>query len=164
MNDRRGQIGLLAVATLAGALVVGVTQEMFFRSAAVHAQANPPASAPSAIPKHGMGKKLWVILVTDVPGGRASEPDAIRRHLAHQVDLEKQGIMFGAGPVSDAQGKHEYGMIIVRADSAEDAKRIAESDPMQNEGRRTYTLHEWTLNEGRLGVTLNYSDGTFTVN
>jgi len=139
---------------------MGVAQEIVFKSAAVHAQEN----AQSAIPKHGMGKKLWVILVTDVPGGRASEPDAIRRHLAHQVDLEKRGIMFGAGPVSDVQGKHEYGRIFVRADSADEAKRIAESDPMQNEGRRTYTLHEWTLNEGRLGLTLNFSDGTYLLN
>ena len=152
---RRG--ALLAAVALGSALTMSVVEGRFFKSAAVHAQEN----TQNAVPKHGLEKKLWVILVTDVPGGRASEPDAIRRHLAHQVDLEKQGIMFGAGPVSDAQGKHEYGMIIVRADSAEEAKRIAESDPMQKEGRRTYTLHEWTLNEGRLNLTVNFSDGTY---
>lgn len=145
---------------LLGALIMNFAQEMYSKNASVHAQ----EAAPNVIPKHGLEKKLWVLLVTDVPGGRASEPDAIRRHLAHQVDLEKRGIMFGAGPVADAQGKHEYGMIIVRAGSAAEAKTIAESDPMQNEGRRTYTLHEWTLNEGRLNLTVNFSDGSYLLN
>jgi uncharacterized protein len=160
MENRFSRTVLLLAVALGSALLALATQRMFFPSAAVHAQEN----AQTALPKHGMGKKLWVILVTDVPGGRASEPDAGRRHLAHQVDLEKRGIMFGAGPVTDPSGKHEYGMIIVRADSADEAKRIAESDPMQSEGRRTYTLHEWTLNEGRIGLTMDYSDGTFKMN
>jgi len=160
MKNRFRYAVLLLIAALVSTLAAGAIQKLSFTSATVHAQEN----AQDVIPKHGMGKKLWVILVTDVPGGRASEPDAVRRHLAHQVDLEKRGIMFGAGPISDPQGKHEYGMIIVRADSAEGAKRIAESDPMQNEGRRTYTLHEWTLNEGRLGLTLNFSDGSYLLN
>jgi uncharacterized protein len=160
MSNRIKQGTLLAAVALGGALTMGVAQEMFLRSTTVHAQENPQ----NVIPKHGLEKKLWVIQVTDVPGGRASEIDAIRRHLAHQVDLEKQGIMFGAGPVSNAEGKHEYGMIIVRAASAEEAKAIAESDPMQKEGRRTYTLHEWTLNEGRLNLTINFSDGSYVLN
>ena len=70
MKDRLRHGALLMAVALGGALVMGVAQEMFFKSAAVHAQEN----AQSAIPKHGMGKKLWVILVTDVPGGRASQP------------------------------------------------------------------------------------------
>lgn len=160
MKDRLRRGALLAAVALGSALIMSVADGTLFENTAVHAQ----ETTRNPIPKHGLEKKLWVILVTDVPGGRASEPDAVRRHLAHQVDLEKRGIMFGAGPVSDAQGKHEYGMIIVRADSAEEAKRIAESDPMQNEGRRTYTLHEWTLNEGRLNLTVNFSDGSYVLN
>jgi len=103
-------------------------------------------------------KKLWVIITTNV---REIDPEALQRHLAHQVKLEKQGIMFGAGPVYDTKGKREYGMVIVRADSVEDATIIADSDPMHRDGFRTYTLHRWTLNEGRFNVTVNFSDGTY---
>jgi uncharacterized protein len=144
---------LVAAAFLAGALTMGAVQQASSQNA-------PPLNP---VGPHGLGKQLWIIEATDVPG-KPFDLELTKRHLAHQVDLEKQGIMFGAGPLVHADGSPEYGMIVVRADSAEDAKRIADSDPMQQEGHRTYTLHKWTVNEGRITLTVNFSSGTYTLN
>jgi uncharacterized protein YciI len=102
--------------------------------------------------------QLWVIMATDNPR-KPYANDIFKRHIAHQVELEKKGVLFGAGPFFDTAGKREFGVIIVRASSALEAKAIADSDPMHIEGYRTYTLHRWRLNEGRISLTVDYSDG-----
>ena len=87
--------------------------------------------------------------------------DYLPAHLAHQVDLEKRGIMFGAGPLykeSATGGPPMAGMIIIRAESFEQAKEIADSDPMHANGIRTYTVRQWSLNEGTFNVRVNFSD------
>ena len=105
-------------------------------------------------------KKLWIIETRPVPGA-ADNPTVLRAHMYHQRDLEQAGVMFGAGPVSNVKGEFEYGMIIVRADSREAAQKIADSDPMHMANLRTYTLHEWLLNEGQMRVSVNFSDGSY---
>lgn len=109
-----------------------------------------------------LGKTLWVIMTR---GAEGAEPDkeALQAHMQHQFRLESEGVMFGAGPLFDADGKPVGGMIIIRAADRQEAIRIADSDPMHARGLRTYTLHEWMLNEGHLSITLDYSRGTFTL-
>jgi uncharacterized protein len=105
-------------------------------------------------------KKLWVILtrgVADQEKIRAVVPD----HLRHQVTLEKQGVLFGAGPLTDEAGNHTgTGLIIIRAANATEARRIADSDPMHAAGVRTYELCQWSMNEGRLQVSFDISDAS----
>jgi uncharacterized protein YciI len=155
----------IAAAFLAGALTMGAVQQASSQSAPVPSVASAVASAKPGTPigPHGLNKPLWIIEATDVPG-KPADLDLTKRHLAHQVDLEKQGIMFGAGPLVHEDGSPEYGMIVIRADSAAEARRIADSDPMHQSGHRTYTLHKWTLNEGRITLVVNFSDGTYALN
>ena len=85
----------------------------------------------------------------------------IEEHLKFQVDLEKRGAMFGAGPFFadneiDWQGE---GMVIIRAQSLDEAHQVAASDPMHTSGARSYTVRPWLLNEGTLTVQMFYSDG-----
>ena len=60
-----------------------------------------------------------------------------------------------AGSLSDETGElmSGTGMIIFQAESEEDAKHFADSDPMHASGARTYTLHRWAVNEGRLQLS-----------
>jgi uncharacterized protein YciI len=109
-----------------------------------------------------LGKTLWVV-ITRAAEGAEPDPAAMEAHMAHQMRLEQEGIMFGAGPLYDADGNIQGGMIIIRADSAEDARRIADSDPMHARGLRVYTLQRWMLNEGHISITLDYARGTFTL-
>lgn len=105
-----------------------------------------------------LGMKLWVITTKTVVDRDKIAP-LLQAHLDHQVRLEKQGVMFGAGPLRNPDGSRaDLGLIVIRADGAEEARRIADSDPMHQAGVRTYTLHEWTLNEGRVVVSIDFSD------
>jgi uncharacterized protein len=125
--------------------------------AAAPAADNPPPEVSGMLQM-----QLWVMFATDVPS-KPYANDIFARHIAHQVELEKSGVMFAAGPLIDIKGQRELGMIIIRANSAEQAKVIADSDPMYQEGYRTYTLHRWRLNEGHLNLAIDYSTGKATI-
>ncbi len=86
---------------------------------------------------------------------KASQPD----HLIYQAELESMGQLAFAGPLSDESGDHMQGvgLIIYRADSLEDARVMAENDPMHKSGARDYTLRRWMLNEGSLTLSVGLS-------
>ncbi len=106
-------------------------------------------------------KRLWVV-ITKAVGPPEKLAGMLDAHLEHQIRLEKEGIMFGAGPLSHEDGsKTGTGMIIIRAQSAEEARMIADQDPFHSSGLRTYTLQQWSLNEGRLNITIDFSDQTY---
>ncbi|OUM90802.1 MAG: hypothetical protein BAA01_07440 [Bacillus thermozeamaize] len=60
-------------------------------------------------------------------------------HLEYVNRLYKENKVLMAGPFTDGKG----GMVIYRADSFEEAKRLAEADPVVAEGARTLELREW---------------------
>jgi uncharacterized protein YciI len=109
-----------------------------------------------------LGKHLYVIHTTPVAPRDQILP-LLPDHLEHQVRLEKSGIMFAAGPVTNEDGSVAGGLIVIRADSFEAARKIADSDPLHRTGLRTYTIRRWTVNEGCYTVRINYSDQTVTI-
>lgn len=112
--------------------------------------------------KH-LGKSLYIIF--SEPTSTAEERRAIHHlHLARQYELEQSGVLFAAGPFVNEDGKPQGpGMIIVRARDEEEARAIADADPYHQRGFRTYRLQRWMLNEGNLGLQVNFSNQTFTV-
>lgn len=106
-------------------------------------------------------KQLWVVMSRPV-----KPPEELakhtRAHLEYQIKIEKDGIMYGAGPATRPGEKQAaFGLIIIRAKDEAEARRIADADPMHSTGARQYDLYSWSLNEGSVGVTLNFSDRTF---
>ena len=105
-----------------------------------------------------LGKTFFAILTEAAPD---TAPERLRAtlpaHLDHQVALEKEGVLFAAGPL-DAEDGSRRGLIVIRANSFEDARRIADTDPFHAQGLRTYTVEQWTVNEGSYTVRLTYSD------
>ena len=86
-------------------------------------------------------------------------------HLKFQVSLEEKGIMFGAGPFWE-DNEIDWGgegMVIIRANSLSEAKEIAATDPMHKSGARSFTVKPWLLNEGTVNLSINYSNGNFTL-
>lgn len=81
----------------------------------------------------------YVILLShaDVP---MTEP-VIRAHVAHLKRLDQQGKLVMCGPFND----HKGGMVIVKAESLEEAKEIAEADPFVRQGVESYELRTWEL-------------------
>ena len=106
-----------------------------------------------------LAKRLYVILT--MPTGTLDTLAAqLGAHLAYQKDLEARGITFAAGPFADdaEQQWSGEGMIIVRAASLEEARAIADADPMHSSGARRYRIRPWLLNEGSVSLTVRYSE------
>ncbi|WP_305983865.1 YciI family protein [Roseibium sp. MMSF_3544] len=110
---------------------------------------------------------LELYVVNTTPAGPDVDlPGTLPDHLAYQAKLEEEGKLAFAGPVSDETGEelHGEGMIIYRAASLEDARQLAEEDPMHKRGVRTFTIRRWLINEGSfsLSVELSAKKATFS--
>ncbi len=80
-------------------------------------------------------------------------------HLAYQQSLELAGKLAFAGPLSDLTGESMQGtgLIVYRANSMDDAREIADADPMHKSGMREYTLRKWLINEGSISLNVGLS-------
>ena len=92
-------------------------------------------------------------------------PDDVKQclpaHLEYQRGLEQRGILVLAGPLSDPTGDtmEGAGLIVYRAGSMAEAKRLAEDDPMHRDGARGFTLRKWLVNEGSVSLNVGLSTG-----
>lgn len=155
----------LAVAALAGAYAAG----SFHLTLATEAHAQAPSDAalekqraqvadqPVKSPIPVLGKFYYVILTTATGDGSEARK-YLNDHFLYQADLEKRGITFAAGPLTQVDGDGRVGLIIIRANSPEEARKIADSDPEHMHKARTYKLYRWMLNEGQIGLKVNLSD------
>ncbi len=82
----------------------------------------------------------YAYLMSHRLGGRIT-PELIAAHIAHLRQLDENGQLVLCGPFKD----HKGGMVVVKADSREAARQIAESDPFIKEGFETYELRTWEL-------------------
>ena len=113
----------------------------------------------------GMLRKELYVVFTTPTNGLGAVMQNLEPHLKYQVDLEKRGIMLGAGPFfadneSDWNGE---GMVIIRAGSLAEANEIAAADPMHASGARSFRVRPWLMNEGTVTVKLTFSDGAHQV-
>lgn len=111
--------------------------------------------------ERGMLAKQLFVVFTEPTGDLGKVQEARAEHLKYQVEIEQKGIMFAAGPLADDSGERwgGDGMIIIRADSMEEATRIAEADPMHSSGARTFRIRPWLMNEGGFNLRVTFSDG-----
>lgn len=84
--------------------------------------------------------RRYVILLSHVQGKTLNE-QIIRQHVAHLRKLDQQGRLVLCGPFTDYKG----GMIIIRAESLEEARSIAASDPFVKEGYENFELRTLEL-------------------
>ena len=107
--------------------------------------------------------RLYVVLATPkVPVGEIVR--LLPEHFEYLSDLEKAGVLFCSGPfLEDGGTMPGSGMIIVRADSHEEAVSRAKQDPLYKAGMRSFEVKTWQLNEGSFSVRLYFSSGDYTV-
>lgn len=76
--------------------------------------------------------------------------DVVQRHVEHLRMLDNMGKLFACGPFIDYHG----GMVILKADSMEEAHNIAKSDPFIQEGYKSYEIRtmEWAKKENNYGL------------
>lgn len=123
-----------------------------------------PVPAVLEASKGMLQKQLFAIFTTPVDGLGPVFAN-IEEHLAFQVRLEKEGVLYAAGPLwtDDGEEWEGEGMVIVRAASTDEATQIANSDPMHKAGARTFRVRPWLINEGSVSIRLDNSSQTFTI-
>ena len=105
---------------------------------------------------------MQLFLVQSTPtDGLGPVMDNLGPHVAYQVQLEKDGIMFAAGPLADDDAREwkGEGMFIYRAGSRAEAVTLADQDPMHISGARRFTVRSWLMNEGAFSVRVFFSAG-----
>lgn len=112
---------------------------------------------------HEMGLlalKLYVIS-SKPTNGLGPVLEMMEPHVAYQTQLERDGVMFAAGPLANEDSTEWLGegLFMYRADSIEAAREIAQEDPMHSSRARRFTVREWMLNEGTYSVQVYYSAG-----
>lgn len=65
-------------------------------------------------------------------------------HTAYFKDLGAQGKCIVAGPFVDHETEMGGGCYILRAGSEDDARALADADPLVSEGLYDYNIYEWT--------------------
>lgn len=103
--------------------------------------------------------ELYIVESTGTGNAEAIK-ETLAAHLEYQSQLELSGQLAFAGPVSDLSGEQMQGngMIIYRAQSIEEARTLADADPMHSAGARSYTLRRWLINEGSFSLNVALSN------
>ncbi len=112
----------------------------------------------------GMLQLQLYAIFTKPANGLGPVMEKLEEHLEYQISVEKNGILFAAGPfwTDDEQQWRGEGMVVVRAESLGAARAIAEKDPMHASGARTFEVRPWLINEGTLTLRLDHSTKSFT--
>ncbi|ODR90835.1 YciI-like protein [Sinorhizobium alkalisoli] len=77
---------------------------------------------------------LFALLCTDKSGALQLRLDTRPDHLAYLEDLNARGILKVAGPFLGEDGKPTGSLVIVKTETIEEAKAIAEADPYAKAG------------------------------
>jgi uncharacterized protein YciI len=83
----------------------------------------------------------YQLLFLNVIPGQTLTPEVVGQHAAHLADLDRRGTLVLAGPLLGRFG----GLIVLRVDSLDEARRIAEEDPMVRGGFQSYDVVTWLL-------------------
>ena len=105
---------------------------------------------------------LELFVVTSTPAKTPEDvKGALGDHLGYQAEQERAGRLAFAGPMSDLSGENMegVGLIVYRAKTLEEARGIAEQDPMHLCGAREFTIRRWLVNEGSLSLSVGLSTG-----
>lgn len=111
-----------------------------------------------ATERGALAMELYV--VESVPAnGAEGVREHLAAHLAYQKQIETDGGLVMAGPLSDDTGElmEGAGLIVYRAAGIDAARRLANGDPMHAQGARTYRLRRWLVNEGRMTFEVTLS-------
>ncbi|GIV97926.1 MAG: hypothetical protein KatS3mg057_2583 [Herpetosiphonaceae bacterium] len=86
---------------------------------------------------------VFVITLTIIVDRAIYEPH-LPDHFAYLAALKERGALLLSGPFTDKRG----GMLIISADSVEEARAIAQADPLVARGLDRYELREWRITDG----------------
>lgn len=110
---------------------------------------------------------LCIMRKNQDPPKQTRTPDELRiDHHHYLLDLERRGILFGAGPFRDGDGwaeGHGIGMIVIRAKDREEAEATAFQEPFTKAGWHVMEVVPWMRNEGTVNIQIRFADGVLQV-
>ena len=83
---------------------------------------------------------LYTAILTTIDADKDAE--ILDVHKKYLQDLIDEGKIYAKGPFTD----HSGGLVIYKAESYEEALKMAENDPAVKEKSRTMVLKEWRSN------------------
>src|SRR5690348_9561650 len=89
---------------------------------------------------NGNPMKRYLVLTLRTP---RFDPAVIEAHYSHLEALQEQGALEAFGPFTDKSG----GAYLVRAESLDEARAMAYSDPMHVSGSSKVIVYEWNAKE-----------------
>jgi uncharacterized protein YciI len=126
-----------------------------------------PSSDPRPLEElmtHLRGIQLYIVRM-EAPQQIGSPLEYLKPHLREHIlwleHHEQQGSLFLSGAHRAGDEWDGSGTAILRADSLEHARAIAETEPFHREGLRINTVHGWLLNEGSLRLTVDLFTNRF---
>lgn len=91
----------------------------------------------------------------------AKGKSAALEHYRWIIGLEKQGLVFASGPLFTDENTLGAGMTVFRVGNREAAAQLAAGDPFITSGAATFEIKRWQINEGRINVSIDFSDQTY---
>lgn len=108
-------------------------------------------------------KRLYVVHASAQPNAEARQ-ELLAEHLRYMIGLEKHGALFASGPLLAADDSPSGdGLTVLRAASLAQAEAIAAEDPFVRSGFRSVEVRPWQVMEGRIGIRLDFSDGSYAL-
>jgi uncharacterized protein len=99
-------------------------------------------------------EKYYLVLLKRAPNAPKMEEPALemlqKQHLGHLQAMYEAGKMLIAGPFDEQQDQTMRGMCLYRVASLEEARRLAEQDPMVKAGRLQVDVLAWWVKKGYL--------------
>ena len=89
--------------------------------------------------------------------------DVLLDHLHWLIGLEKAGKVFLSGPMADEAGAPRGGMTVFRCADWTEARALAAADPFALAGVIEFDVDRWQVNEGRLTLSFDHSDGSVRI-
>jgi uncharacterized protein YciI len=125
-----------------------------------------PAEQVAAISSSLARERCYVLMMRPNPDAPPIESRDLLRIEHHEflLELERRGILFGAGVFADRGEKSSgSGMIIIRAASREEAISVGHAEPYARTGLRLIDVLPWQRNEGTLKLELRLADGVLKI-
>ncbi|WP_442598632.1 YciI family protein [Neobacillus sp. D3-1R] len=94
---------------------------------------------------------VFVIFLTMNPGRSFSE-ELVHKHVAFLKELDDNGQLVLCGPFTDYDG----GMIVIRAESFDEAEKMAQSDPFVSSMTESYKIRTWKMANRDNNYLLSY--------
>lgn len=112
--------------------------------------------------KEKMWQKNYYVMTRSMRDPSKIKP-VLLEHYQWMIQMEKDDLVFASGPLFKQDGSPGVGMTVWRVESFEEADRLAAQDPFVSNGGVDYEIQRWQINEGRVNVSVDFSDQSFRV-